>query len=196
MQEPGILRGVNAKDVKFNADESSRSGCISSSVHSHLFPLRILGNHLFQSSITMAQQLLRNFVPDFVALGYTLFFCFATMDWTFVAVLIMQLQLRSFGFLLRSAAGFVFHLLQFLKQLISMRGYEKSCSCFAYLICALGLGKDGSGMVEPVQVQVVESRAGLGSQQKRSGPNFEVHPGDSYKALIQKMALARFREMS
>ncbi|GAB2281397.1 hypothetical protein Dimus_015992 [Dionaea muscipula] len=55
MQEPGILRGVNAKDVKFNADESSRSGCISSSVHSHLLPLRILGNHLFQSSITMAQ---------------------------------------------------------------------------------------------------------------------------------------------
>ncbi|GAB2282962.1 hypothetical protein Dimus_017495 [Dionaea muscipula] len=132
MQEPRILRGVNAKDVKFNADESSRSGCISSSVHSHLLPLRILGNHLFQSSITMAQGVGVEVVFD--------------------------------------------------SSLVSEQ--------------VVVAWKDGSGMVEPVQVQVVESRAGLGSQQKRSDPNFEVHPGDSYKALIQKMALARFREMS
>ncbi|GAB2209390.1 hypothetical protein Drorol1_Dr00026603 [Drosera rotundifolia] len=58
-----------------------------------------------------------------------------------------------------------------------------------------GLGKDGSGMVEPVQAQAVDSRAGLGSQQKKSDPKLEVHPGDSYKTLIQKKALARFREM-
>ncbi|GAB2273707.1 hypothetical protein Dimus_008488 [Dionaea muscipula] len=38
----------------------------------------------------------------------------------------------------------------------------------------LGLGKDGSGMVEPVQAQAVDSRAGLGSQQKRSDPNLEL----------------------
>ncbi|GFZ16570.1 suppressor of abi3-5 [Actinidia rufa] len=33
----------------------------------------------------------------------------------------------------------------------------------------LGLGKDGSGMIEPVQAQAVEKRAGLGSQQKEEG---------------------------
>lgn len=60
----------------------------------------------------------------------------------------------------------------------------------------LGLGKDGSGMVEPVQAQAVDSRAGLGNHQKKVDPNLEVHPGDSYKTLIQKKALQRFREMS
>lgn len=60
----------------------------------------------------------------------------------------------------------------------------------------LGLGKDGSGMVEPVQAQSFDSRAGLGSQQKKVDPSLEVHPGDSYKTLIQKKALQRFREMS
>ncbi|GAV61742.1 RRM_1 domain-containing protein/G-patch domain-containing protein/RRM_6 domain-containing protein [Cephalotus follicularis] len=60
----------------------------------------------------------------------------------------------------------------------------------------LGLGKDGSGMVEPVQAQPMESRAGLGSQQKKLDPSLEVQSGDSYKTLIQKKALARFREMS
>ncbi|GAB4857752.1 hypothetical protein Ancab_015660 [Ancistrocladus abbreviatus] len=59
-----------------------------------------------------------------------------------------------------------------------------------------GLGKDGSGVVEPVQAKSVESRAGLGSQQKKMNPDLEVQPGDSYKTLIQKKALARFREMS
>ncbi|KAL8141804.1 hypothetical protein V2J09_014836 [Rumex salicifolius] len=60
-----------------------------------------------------------------------------------------------------------------------------------------GLGRDGSGMVEPVQAQAVDSRAGLGSQQKKKvDPSLEVQPGDSYKTLIQKKALARFREMS
>ncbi|GMH09254.1 hypothetical protein Nepgr_011095 [Nepenthes gracilis] len=59
-----------------------------------------------------------------------------------------------------------------------------------------GLGKDRSGMVEPVQAQAIESRSGLGSQRKKRDPNLEVQPGDSYKTLIQKKALARFREMS
>jgi RNA-binding protein 5/10 len=61
----------------------------------------------------------------------------------------------------------------------------------------LGLGRDGSGMVEPVQAQSIEKRAGLGSQTKKSvDPSLEVHAGDSYRTLIQKKALARFREMS
>ncbi|GLT57696.1 hypothetical protein SLA2020_306500 [Shorea laevis] len=61
----------------------------------------------------------------------------------------------------------------------------------------LGLGKDGSGMVEPVQAQSIESRAGLGRQQKKVvDPSLEVQAGDSYKTVIQKKALARFREMS
>ncbi|ONI21099.1 hypothetical protein PRUPE_2G049800 [Prunus persica] len=60
----------------------------------------------------------------------------------------------------------------------------------------LGLGRDGSGMVEPVQAQSVERRAGLGSQQKKLDPTLEVQAGDSYKTLIHKKALARFREMS
>uniref|UniRef100_A0A803MIX0 Uncharacterized protein n=1 Tax=Chenopodium quinoa TaxID=63459 RepID=A0A803MIX0_CHEQI len=60
----------------------------------------------------------------------------------------------------------------------------------------LGLGKDGSGMVAPVQAESFDNRAGLGSQQKKVDPGLEVHPGDSYKTLIQKKALQRFREMS
>ncbi|XP_021642871.2 SUPPRESSOR OF ABI3-5 isoform X2 [Hevea brasiliensis] len=60
----------------------------------------------------------------------------------------------------------------------------------------LGLGKDGSGMIEPVQAQAMENRAGLGSQQKKLDPSLEVQAGDSYKTLIHKKALARFREMS
>lgn len=60
-----------------------------------------------------------------------------------------------------------------------------------------GLGKDGSGMVEPVQAQAIETRAGLGSHQpKKVDPALEVQAGDSYKAVIQKKAIARFREMS
>ena len=60
-----------------------------------------------------------------------------------------------------------------------------------------GLGKDGSGMIEPVQAQAVEKRAGLGSQQKKKvDPGLEVQAGDSYRTLIQKKAIARFREMS
>ncbi|KAF7831223.1 SUPPRESSOR OF ABI3-5 isoform X1 [Senna tora] len=61
----------------------------------------------------------------------------------------------------------------------------------------LGLGKDGSGMKEPVQAQASDSRAGLGSQQKKLvDPSLEVQAGDSYKTLIHKKALARFWEMS
>ncbi|KAL5544951.1 hypothetical protein UlMin_008735 [Ulmus minor] len=61
----------------------------------------------------------------------------------------------------------------------------------------LGLGKDGSGMIEPVQAQAMDSRAGLGSNKnKKLDPSLEVQAGDSYKTLIQKKALARFREMS
>ncbi|KAI4307786.1 hypothetical protein L6164_030932 [Bauhinia variegata] len=60
----------------------------------------------------------------------------------------------------------------------------------------LGLGKDGSGMIEPVQAQAMDSRAGLGSQPKKLDPSLEVQAGDTYKTLIHKKALARFREMS
>ncbi|KAF3636591.1 putative RNA-binding protein 5-A-like isoform X3 [Capsicum annuum] len=60
----------------------------------------------------------------------------------------------------------------------------------------LGLGKDGSGMVEPVQAQSTGRRAGLGSQPKKVDPALEAQSGDSYKTLIQKRAIARFREMS
>ncbi|TKY58489.1 RNA-binding protein 5 [Spatholobus suberectus] len=60
----------------------------------------------------------------------------------------------------------------------------------------LGLGKDGSGMIEPVLTQATENRAGLGSQQKKLDPSLEAQAGDSYKMLIHKKALARFREMS
>ncbi|XP_027123190.2 SUPPRESSOR OF ABI3-5 isoform X1 [Coffea arabica] len=59
-----------------------------------------------------------------------------------------------------------------------------------------GLGRDGSGMVEPVQTQAMDGRAGLGSQPKKVDPSLEVQAGDSYKTLIQKKAIARFREMS
>ncbi|EPS74452.1 hypothetical protein M569_00302, partial [Genlisea aurea] len=63
-----------------------------------------------------------------------------------------------------------------------------------------GLGRDGSGMVEPVVAHGVEiSRAGLGNHQpkkKAVDPSLEVQAGDSYKAVIQKKAIARFREMS
>ncbi|XWS30625.1 hypothetical protein CRYUN_Cryun23aG0001800 [Craigia yunnanensis] len=59
----------------------------------------------------------------------------------------------------------------------------------------LGLGKDGSGMIEPVQAQAMDSRAGLGSQLKKLDPSLEVQAGDSYKTVIHKKALARFREM-
>ncbi|MQL96459.1 hypothetical protein Taro_029140 [Colocasia esculenta] len=59
-----------------------------------------------------------------------------------------------------------------------------------------GLGKDGGGITEPVQSQSMGARAGLGNQQKKMDPQLEVHPGDSYRTLIQKKAIARFREMS
>uniref|UniRef100_A0A0A9DSF0 RNA-binding protein, putative n=1 Tax=Arundo donax TaxID=35708 RepID=A0A0A9DSF0_ARUDO len=60
----------------------------------------------------------------------------------------------------------------------------------------LGLGKDGSGIKEPVQAKSVDVRAGLGSQQRKSDPSLEAQAGDSYKTIIQKKAIARFREMS
>ncbi|KAK9121550.1 hypothetical protein Syun_019167 [Stephania yunnanensis] len=60
----------------------------------------------------------------------------------------------------------------------------------------LGLGKDGSGITEPVQAQAMDARAGLGSQQRKVDPSLEAHAGDTYKTIIQKKALARFREMS
>ncbi|CAM0903994.1 unnamed protein product [Alopecurus aequalis] len=61
----------------------------------------------------------------------------------------------------------------------------------------LGLGKDGSGIKEPVQAKSGDVRAGLGSQQKKTAdPSLEARAGDSYKTIIQKKAIARFREMS
>lgn len=65
------------------------------------------------------------------------------------------------------------------------------------LVLVQGLGRDGSGMVEPVQARASETRAGLGIHQaKKVDPSLEVQAGDSYKAVIQKKAIARFREMS
>ncbi|MCL7042501.1 hypothetical protein MKW94_004480 [Papaver nudicaule] len=58
----------------------------------------------------------------------------------------------------------------------------------------LGLGKDGSGITEPVQAEGMERRAGLGSQQKKD-PRLEVKPGDSYKTQMHKKVVARFNEM-
>ncbi|KAJ6834621.1 SUPPRESSOR OF ABI3-5 isoform X1 [Iris pallida] len=60
----------------------------------------------------------------------------------------------------------------------------------------LGLGKDGSGIIEPVQANAVDARAGLGSRQKKVDPSLEAQAGDSYRTIIQKKAIARFREMS
>ncbi|OQU88944.1 hypothetical protein SORBI_3002G124600 [Sorghum bicolor] len=60
----------------------------------------------------------------------------------------------------------------------------------------LGLGKDGSGIKEPVQAKSVDVRAGLGSQQRKADPSLEAQAGDSYKTIIQKKAMARFKEMS
>ncbi|XP_047092185.1 SUPPRESSOR OF ABI3-5-like isoform X2 [Lolium rigidum] len=61
----------------------------------------------------------------------------------------------------------------------------------------LGLGKNGSGIKEPVQAKSGDVRAGLGSQQKKAAdPSLEAQAGDSYKTIIQKKAIARFREMS
>ncbi|KAL6629112.1 hypothetical protein ACP70R_028877 [Stipagrostis hirtigluma subsp. patula] len=60
----------------------------------------------------------------------------------------------------------------------------------------LGLGKDGSGIKEPVQAKPGDVRAGLGSQQRKADPSLEAQAGDSYKTIIQKKAIARFREMS
>ncbi|XP_006646925.1 SUPPRESSOR OF ABI3-5 isoform X2 [Oryza brachyantha] len=61
----------------------------------------------------------------------------------------------------------------------------------------LGLGKTGSGIKEPVQAKPVDVRAGLGSQQRvKPDPSLEAQAGDSYKTIIQKKAIARFREMS
>nr|AWA44777.1 hypothetical protein SS03A17_000009 [Saccharum spontaneum] len=60
----------------------------------------------------------------------------------------------------------------------------------------LGLGKDGSGIKEPVQAKSVDVRAGLGSQQLKADPSLEAQAGDSYKTIIQKKAMARFKEMS
>ncbi|GMJ01355.1 suppressor of abi3-5 [Hibiscus trionum] len=59
-----------------------------------------------------------------------------------------------------------------------------------------GLGKDGSGMTEPVEAQAMDGRAGLGSRVKNLDPSLEVQAGDSYKTVIHKKALARFRQMS
>jgi RNA-binding protein 5/10 len=42
----------------------------------------------------------------------------------------------------------------------------------------------------------VDVRAGLGSQQRKADPSLEAQAGDSYKTIIQKKAMARFKEMS
>ncbi|WOL06083.1 hypothetical protein Cni_G28731 [Canna indica] len=61
----------------------------------------------------------------------------------------------------------------------------------------LGLGKDCSGIKEPVQAKAVDDRSGLGSQQHRKpDSSLEAQAGDSYRTIIQKKAIARFREMA
>ncbi|XP_024357474.1 SUPPRESSOR OF ABI3-5 isoform X4 [Physcomitrium patens] len=60
-----------------------------------------------------------------------------------------------------------------------------------------GLGKERTGIVEPLLAKGAGERAGLGShnQQKNTDSRFETLPGDSYRVVIQKKALARFHEM-
>jgi RNA-binding protein 5/10 len=71
-----------------------------------------------------------------------------------------------------------------------------SFACYSFANIQ-GLGKTGSGIKEPVQAKSVDVRAGLGSQQRKSSdPSLEAQAGDSYKTIIQKKAMARFREMS
>ncbi|KAG6494235.1 hypothetical protein ZIOFF_049254 [Zingiber officinale] len=60
----------------------------------------------------------------------------------------------------------------------------------------LGLGKDSSGIKEPVQAKAVDGRSGLGSQQRKTDPSLEAQAGDSYRTIIQKKAMARFRDMA
>ncbi|KAJ4949971.1 hypothetical protein NE237_026803 [Protea cynaroides] len=55
-----------------------------------------------------------------------------------------------------------------------------------------GLGKDGSGITEPVQAKVMEDRPGLGSKQRKVESTLEVQAGNSYRTRIQKKALAKF----
>lgn len=75
------------------------------------------------------------------------------------------------------------------------------CICIVFVSCNYyaniqGLGKDASGIKEPVQAKSVDARAGLGSQQRKPDPSLEAQAGDSYKTIIQKKAMARFKEMS
>eukprot|EP00898_Chlorokybus_atmophyticus_P003668 jgi/Chlat1/4301/Chrsp29S04471 len=59
-----------------------------------------------------------------------------------------------------------------------------------------GLGKHGTGVVEPVFADSRNERAGLGSQSRApADPRFEILPGDSYRVQIQKKAMARFNSM-
>ncbi|WOK98340.1 SUPPRESSOR OF ABI3-5 isoform X1 [Canna indica] len=60
----------------------------------------------------------------------------------------------------------------------------------------LGLGKDGSGIKEPVQAKAVDDRSGLGSQHRKPHPSLEAQAGDSYRTIIQKKAIARFRDIA
>lgn len=47
-----------------------------------------------------------------------------------------------------------------------------------------------------MQAKVVDDRSGLGSQQKKTDPSLEAQAGDSYRTIIQKKAIARFREIA
>jgi RNA-binding protein 5/10 len=82
----------------------------------------------------------------------------------------------------------------YIRSDVSMYWHFFPCNHFAN---TQGLGKNGSGIKEPVQAKSGDVRAGLGSQQKKAvDPSLEAQAGDSYKTIIQKKAIARFREMS
>jgi len=54
------------------------------------------------------------------------------------------------------------------------------------------LGREGSGLVEPIRAKPRSQRVGLGTEQAEEDPRFKILPGDSYRVIMQKKAQQRF----